>query len=270
MTEPIIDVLRAEWAALTELAGELSDEDWVVPTALPGWSVQDNVSHVIGIERMLLGDPAPDVPVDHLSHIANAFAAATETWVEARRATPPAEVLDELVAVIARRDAQLSAMTADDFARVGWSPVGEVPYAVFMQVRVFDTWMHEQDIRRALDRPGHLEGPEVDIALERIQGALGFVVGKKAGAADGSSVRFVVDGPVPHEYLVVVEGRAKLVDPTTAPDPVTATLTLPLASFVALCGGRWTSAEARAAGGVTIAGNETLGHAVLDNLAFTP
>ena len=37
--------------------------------------------------------------------------------------------------------------------RVG-SPVGQVPHAVFMEVRVFDSWVHEQDARRALDRPG--------------------------------------------------------------------------------------------------------------------
>ncbi len=270
MTEPIIEVLRGEWASFTDLVTGIGDDEWAQPTALPGWSVQDNVSHVIGIECMLLGDPAPDVDVSHLAHVANAFAAATETWVEARRGNTPATVLAELAEVIARRDAQLMAMTDDDLARVGWSPVGEVPYRVFMQVRVFDTWMHEQDIRRAVGRPGHLAGPAVDVALDRIQGALGFVVGKKAGAPDGASVRFEVQGPVPHTYCVVVDGRAQVVDPATAPRPATVTLTLPIESFVALGGGRWSHAEAVAAGGLTIAGDDALATAVLDNLAFTP
>ena len=65
------------------------------------------------------------------------------------------------------RVATLAAMSEEEMDTVGWSPVGEVPYRQFMRVRLFDCWMHEQDIRRAVGKPGHLEGPvdrQLDIA----------------------------------------------------------------------------------------------------------
>ena len=269
MAEPIIEQLTAEWASIAALASSLTDDEWDLPTALPGWSVKDNISHIIGIESMLLGDPAPDVDVSHIDRIADdPFGASIESWVEARRATPGPEVAAELDTVVARRTAQLEAMTDDEWAAIGWSPIGEVPYRRFMVVRVFDCWMHEQDIRRATGREGHLEGPCVDTALGHFTTALGFVVGKKAGAPQGSSVVFEVVGPQPRTYAVAVDGRATVVDPPPA-DPTT-TITLPVATFVALGGGRWDAAEAHAAGGLVISGDTELGERVVANLAFTP
>jgi uncharacterized protein (TIGR03083 family) len=269
VTEPIVDVLENEWAAIAALASTFSDEEWELPTALPGWTVRDNVSHVIGIERSLLGDPAPEVDLGHIDRIAgDPFASIIECWVEARRTTPGPEVAAELDEVVVRRLEQLRSMTDEDFDRVGWSPIGEVPYRRFMVVRVFDCWMHEQDMRRAVGREGHLEGPAVDVALEHFTTALGFVVGKKAGAPQGSSVVFDVDGPTRRRYGVAVEGRAQLVDP--APDDPTVTISLPLTSFVALGGGRWSAEEARAAGELEITGDIELGERVLANMGFTP
>ena len=270
MSEPVIDLLETEWAAIDEFASTLSDDDWATPTALPGWSVKDNVSHIIGVERMLAGDAAPDVDVSHLAHVHDPFAASMEAWIEARRPLPATEVLADFRDTTARRLEQLRAMSDDDFALSGWSPIGEVPYRQFMRVRVFDSWMHEQDMRRALNRPGNLEGPVVDAALENFERSLGFVVGKKAGAPDGSSVTFLVDGPTSRVYPVLVEGRARLLPPAEAPTDATVTITLPLETFAALGGGRWDRETAIAAGGITIGGDAALARAVLDHMAFTP
>ena len=99
-------------------------------------------------------------------------------------------------------------------ATPGWSPVGEVPRAEFMTVRVYDSWVHEQDVRLALDRPGGSGNVASAISLDRVQGAMPFVVGKKAGCADGTAVRFDVAGPG-HDaraFTIAVEGgRARAV-----------------------------------------------------------
>ena len=62
-------------------------------------------------------------------------------------------MLAEFDEVVPRRLAQLRAMTEEELATPGWSPIGEVPYREFMGVRLFDSWMHEQDMRRALGAP---------------------------------------------------------------------------------------------------------------------
>jgi len=269
VTEPIIDDLEAEWTSIAALVATFTDDEWELATALPGWSVRDNLSHVIGIERMLLGDPAPAVDISHIERVAaDPFAATIESWVEARRNLPGPTVAAEFDEVVARRRAQLAALSDDDWARVSWSPIGDVPYRAFMVVRVFDSWMHEQDMRRAVGRPGHLEGPAVEVALGHVTTALGFVVGKKAGAPQGSSVTFDLEGPQPRRYAVVVDGRARLADPP--PDDSIVTISMPLTSFVALGGGRWNAEEAREAGGLEITGDVELGDRVIANMGFTP
>jgi uncharacterized protein (TIGR03083 family) len=208
MPEPIVDELEEVWERLDKLCADFTEAEWKTPTALPGWTVQDCLSHVVGTERMIMGDAPPDVSIAHLEHVRNPFAEIVEVWVEARRALSGAEVLSEFRQQIPRRLDQLRSMSPDEMNEPTWSPLGEVPYRDFMKVRVFDCWMHEQDIRRALDRPGHLDGPVVDTALERIRAALGFVVGKKAAASQGSSVVFDLHGCPQPTIAVVVDGRA--------------------------------------------------------------
>lgn len=271
MSEPIVDLLAEEWAALSAFGAELDEDQWKMPTALPGWTVQDCLAHIVGTERSLLGDPAPQHDVSHLPHVRNDFGAIMEVWVEEYRPSTGAEVLAAFDEVIPRRLAQLRAMTDEEFSVPGWSPIGEVPYRQFMQVRLFDSWMHEQDMRRALGLAGHETGAVVDTALQRFPAALGMIVGKRAGAGDGQSVVFRVQGDPERVYpVVVIEGRAKVADPADTPADPTATITLPFATFVALGGGRWDRTEAEAAGGLVIDGDASLAARVLDNLAFTP
>ena len=54
--EPIVEVLAEEWAAILALGGGLTPDEWSRPTECPGWTVLDLVSHLIGIERTLLGE----------------------------------------------------------------------------------------------------------------------------------------------------------------------------------------------------------------------
>ncbi len=139
-----------------------------------------------------------------------------------------------------------------------------MPYREFMMVRVFDSWMHEQDMRRALGRPGHLTGPVVDASLERFRAALGFIVGKKAAAPQGAAGVIATTG----DNEQVVDGRATLVaDPPPSP---TVRIVLPFETFIALGGGRWNLEDALGAGGAELSGDEELGRRVLANMAFTP
>ena len=173
---------------------ELDESEWNTPTELPGWTVKDCISHITGTERSMMGDPAPVVAITHLEHIKNPFGEIVEVWVEERRAWSPAEVRAEFDEQIARRIAEFRATSGDVLDEVGDWPLGKMSYRDFLKVRVFDSWMHEQDIRRPRST-GHLDGPVVAMSLERFDGALGFVVGKRAGAptAARSSSNSTVD-----------------------------------------------------------------------------
>ena len=143
-----------------------------------------------------------------------------------------------------------------------------MPYAVFMEVRVFDSWVHEQDARRALDRPGGSGNRASALSLDRVQGAMPFVVGKQAGCADGTVVRFDVSGPGDdaRAFTIAVEGgRAREVGDDVAP---TVTLALSSLDFVRLGCGRATAAQVEAAGGVALSGDAAVGRRVLGAMNF--
>jgi uncharacterized protein (TIGR03083 family) len=266
MTEPAIDLLDRCWTSIRELCADLTPQQWDIPTECPGWTVRDNVSHLIAIENKLLGLPDEPPIADYPPHVKNAVGRFNENSIEPRRARPGASVLAEFVDVTGKRLAQLQQMSTDDFDRVGWSPIGDIPYRQFMTVRLFDCWSHEQDIRRALDRPGHLTGPVVDAVLAWHARSLGYVVGKKAGAPEGALVVFEVTGPTAVTYAVEVrDGRAGLVDPPAEP---TATLTLDTEAFIALLGGRWTAEEAESRGRVHYAGDRALATTVTRSMAY--
>ena len=266
--EPVVRQLADEWAAIAALGAELSEDDWNAPSDLPGWTAKDCLSHMVGSELMLLGEPAPEVNVDHLEHVASPFSAMIEVWVEARRGVPGAEVLDEFADATRRRLEVLAAMDDEAFSTVGWSPVGEVPYRTFMEVRVFDCWMHEQDIRRAVGRPGGLDSPGAAVSVGRIGASLGFVVGKRAQAPEGTTVVVEVDGTPSRTFALRVEGRATPLDDPPA-DP-TVTIRTDTEVFCALGGGRWDAARALDTGRVSIVGDEDLAGRILAGMATTP
>lgn len=260
--------LAETWGSLAEVCHDLASAEWLLPTECPGWSVQDQLSHLIGIERALMGEPPPEWDGPLGDHVKNDFAAMNETWVAVRRAVPGNDVLAEFRKVTSQRLAALAGLSADEWAEVGFSPIGQVPYADFMDVRVFDSWVHEQDVRLALDRPGGGDGLASHIALDRVRGAMPFVVGKKAGTPDGAVVRFDLTGPGDDalRFDIGVEGgRARLVPAAGTP---TVTLSMSSVNFTRLGCGRATGDAVEAAGGVALAGNAGLGRTVLGAMNF--
>jgi uncharacterized protein (TIGR03083 family) len=255
-----VENLAVTWASIDELCSPLTEADWKRPTALPRWSVQDNLSHLVDYEARAAGRPAPDHAPTDLSHTRNPVGASNEIGVDYRRARTGAEVLAEFREVTADRLAQLRALTEADLAQPVDTPAGPGTVADMLKLRVMDSWAHEQDIRTALGRPGHLAGPAVDQALDYFTGFLPYVVGKRAGAPEGARVVVALDGRDPIG-IEVVDGRARRVDPPPArPDVTVAT---DVATFVALVNGR----TAPAAAGVELRGDQALGRAVVEGLS---
>jgi uncharacterized protein (TIGR03083 family) len=259
--------LAETWASLAEACHELSDTEWALPTECPGWDVKDQLSHLIGIERALLGEAPPSWDGPLGDHVKNDAARQNEPWVAVRRSWSGPVVYAEFVEVTETRLGELERRGDEEWSAVGWSPVGEVPYAVFMEVRVFDSWVHEQDVRRALDRPGGSANLASAISLERVQGAMPFVVGKKAACPDGTAVRFDVSGPGDdaRAFTIAVEGgRAK---PACGVAP-TLTLSMSSLDFVRLGCGRATAAQLESAGGIGVTGDAATGQKVLGAMNF--
>jgi uncharacterized protein (TIGR03083 family) len=263
--------LAETWHSLADVCRDLDVAQWRAPTDCPGWTVQDQLSHLIGIERSLLGEAAPawDEPLG--AYVRNEFAEQNEPWIAARRSHTGASVLAEFVAVTELRLAMLEELTDDGWAHVGPTIVGEVAYADFMRTRVFDSWIHEQDVRFALGRPGGSGGLASELGIGQVQAAMGFVVGKRAAAPEGSVVRFSITGPAldAREFTLAVEGgRARPVAEGPMAEGVGPTVTLALSSldFVRLGCGRVQAGEAAAR--VEVGGDAALGKSILEAMNF--
>ena len=162
--------LEETWSGLVSVCSDLSPEQWEAPTELPGWSVKDVVSHVVGVELLLEGEPFPDheLPAD-LPHVRNDAGRWTEVPVAIRRPVPGAAVLDELREVTARRLKTLRALDPDGLDVEVLGVLGRpMRLQHLLGIRVFDSWVHEQDVRRALGRPGGLDSSAAAISRRRL------------------------------------------------------------------------------------------------------
>ena len=81
------EALRETWEGLAEVCFELSATEWALPTECPGWDVKDQLSHLIGIERAIMGEAAPEWDGPLGDHVKNDFAAMNERL---GRRPPPA------------------------------------------------------------------------------------------------------------------------------------------------------------------------------------
>lgn len=259
---PSIDHLEHTWRSLVELCSSLTEEEWKQPTGCPGWSIQDNVAHLIDYEERALGRPGPSHTPAAMDHVKNPLGESNEVGVDFRRRRTGAEVLAELQEVTVARLAQLQELTTDDLAREIETPAGPGTLADMLTLRVMDTWSHEQDIRRAVGRPGHVDGPAVEEAVAYFARFLPLVVAKRAGAPDGTTV--VVDvGDVHTSAVEVAEGRGRVAD--AVPASPTVRLSMPVTTFAALAGGRNDVPD-----DVTIEGDRALGERVADAMGFMP
>ena len=151
------------------------------------------------------------------------------------------------------------------FEEIGWSPIGQVPYRVFMEVRVFDCWVHEQDIRRALGRPAGRGGPATRHARPG-RAVAALRVGRKVAPGDGTTVVFsVTDRPDRTLAVAVDGGRARALDACASP---TVRLALSAETYWRLGCGRLSPKAALAEGLVAVWGDEALGRRVSSEMNF--
>ncbi len=247
---------RNAMESVLTLGSTLSGPQWAAPTECPEWTVKDVYAHLLGIEQWV-ADGAPPVDLPMRQWVAKA--------VDAYRTTPPGDLLADLRRVYELRRTQLDrgGIHADQPVNLPTGQEGTV--GRLLQLRAFDVWVHEQDIRRATGRPGNLDSPGAAIAAELFVSALPRIVAKSAQAPPGSSVRLTTTGQVPIDLAVTVgpDGRGTVV----APDrPVTCHLTISWEAYARLSCGRGGIADHD----VTVTGDRQLAAQVLAHLSITP
>ena len=263
--QQVVDLMERVWHSIDSLCSPLTEAQWKTPTDCPGWSVQDQVSHLVGAESNILGNPMPDHTPQETAHVKNDVGESNEVVVDYRRSWPGQKVLDEFRELTGRRLGLLRQMTDDEFAAETQTPIGPGTVTDFVRIRIFDAWVHEQDMRRALDLPGELDGPVAAHSVGRVARALPFVVARKAQAPDGVTVVFEITGEAGCSVPMGVEGgRGSELD--SGPPSPTVRITTDVETFCCLGCGRWDPEQALRSGRVVVAGDTALGETIVKQM----
>ena len=244
-----------------DLLADLSPEELSKQTDCPEWSVLDVLAHLAAIES----DLAQAEPVAAGGSTGEMTSALTERGVRDRAGRSREELLHELRTAVSARAAQLSDLPADPQHLASTGSMGlSWTWERLLRNRVVDVWVHEQDIRRAVGRPGGMQAPGAHVSTHTFAAALPYVVGKKVGAVPGTTVALEVTGPAAATVAVRVDesGRARLTDLAA----VDVRLVLDTETFTLLAAGRRRADDVD----VRVEGDADLGRRVLDQLAVTP
>ncbi len=263
----LVEVWHRSALDVIALLRSLEPDQWQIATDLPGWDVRAIACHLAHLESELAGNPQQQVEVPPAPHVRSAMAEFTEGGVLARASCSTEEVVDELQSCVEKRYAELTADPPTDGSAPGPGFAGLIGWSwnTLLTNRPLDMWMHEQDIRRAVGRPGGLDSAGAVHSAGVYAKSLPYVLGKKVGAPVGTTVVLEVTGAQPQLLVARVgeDGRGTALD--QLPEGPDARLTMDFETWILLVGGRRAPADLD----VRLEGDRALADAVLDNLGVT-
>lgn len=273
----MLDAFEHSVQAVVDLGHGCHEGDFDKPTECPGWTVKDQIAHVVGTEKALSGMPPPEVEVPDYPHVRGRLGHFLERAVEARRGVPGPQVVAELASYLPDRMAELRGSGATLETVIGGFFGPEATFGLQLRRRIIDVWCHEQDIRTALERPGNLDAAGARLFTAAILDELPRLVARVAQVPPGQTVVVDVTGPVlarggarvttgadgrPFgEVLFSGQGRAEGEEPSDV-----TTIHLTTEALTRRAAGRRATDEVR----YTVTGDEQVARAVLDALVVTP
>ncbi|MFA5890117.1 MAG: maleylpyruvate isomerase family mycothiol-dependent enzyme [Actinomycetota bacterium] len=266
-----VDLLEQAFSSVEEVCAHLEPGDWDLQSDCPGWTVKDNLSHLTSYEAIMTGtEPASPVDLSNVSRITSEFQELNEREVVARRSIAGPDVLAEFRDATAKRLADLRALDEAAWDGEVEAPPGRLNQRLYLAMRILDVFYHEQDIRRATGRPGHLDGAVANFVFERLATkSLPVVVSRRGQAPDGSVVVFEVPAPGRTIAIQTSDSRGTLLSSGVPADSVLR-FRMSVEGFFCVLGGRWTPVQARAHGGLEIHGDEVLARRILEHIVVVP
>ncbi|HYJ70196.1 MAG TPA: maleylpyruvate isomerase family mycothiol-dependent enzyme [Nocardioidaceae bacterium] len=243
------------------VGADLTDTNWEQATDCPGWRARDVLAHLVDIEELLTvddePDPTRDVPLSEW----------TEVGVDQRREVAPAQLLTALDAAVRRRYAYLTDNPPTD-------PKGAPPrvpadrqwdWDTLLRNRAIDMWVHSQDIRRAVGRPGGFDNAGAQVTITTFGLGMPYVLGKKVRPPAGTTVVWDIDGTHPAHHAVEMSESGRAVPLPEPPAEPSARLGMETETFVVLAAGRRDPKDLD----VSVSGDADLAARVLRGMVLT-
>jgi uncharacterized protein (TIGR03083 family) len=191
-------------ARLAEALRGLSTGEWHTPSRCGGWTVQDVVGHLAGVNRFwslsiqagLRGEPTRLLASFDPVRVPAAM-------VQAARGASASATLDSFQATNAQLGTLVGSLTDADWDKLAEAPPGHLAIRAVALHALWDSWVHERDIVVPLLRQQAVESDEVLLSLA-YAAALG--PGLRAAAGSTSAGSLGVIGRHPEIELTVKAG----------------------------------------------------------------
>lgn len=268
----LVEAWNGALHTVAELGRRLSPEQWETPTECPGWSSGDVVRHLAWVESFMAGRQQPEHDLDwsRFPHVTSDFGRLTEIGVDVRRAQPQQDTCDELADLADVRLGQVMALDPLSLETEVMGVFGTpVPLDRMVRMRTFDTWSHEQDIRRSVMLPANLKTPGAQVAAVQMARTLAFVLARNVQAPPGTTIRLTVTGPIAFERYAAVTPEGKGAD-IEAPAATTIGITTDWETYARLAAGRLDTADPAVLARVELTGDPDLAARIPEALAITP
>lgn len=203
----LIEAYASTGQAILDIGMMCRPEEFDKPTQCPGWTVKDQISHVVAMENRTAGGVEEEVEVPDYEWVTTDVKRFMENGVEARRKKSGHDVVEEWKRLFPRRMRQLRdpSITAETVVP---GPFGPRTVAELLTGRIADLWVHEQDLRQAVNWPGNLDSGGAAIFSTWVLDAFPKNAARGADLPIGTSVIMDVTGPVlAREGVRIVPGE---------------------------------------------------------------
>jgi uncharacterized protein (TIGR03083 family) len=208
-------------ARLAESLRGLSTEEWNAPSRCGGWTVQDVVEHLAGVNRFwslsiqagLRGEPTRLLASFDPVRVPAAM-------VQAARGASASATLDSFQATNAQLGTLVGSLTDAGWDKRAEAPPGHLAIRAVALHALWDSWVHERDILVPLSRQQAVEFDEVLLSLA-YAAALGPGLRAAAGSTSAGSLGVIGRHP---EIELTVEAGSEVTVHLGVPEDADATI----------------------------------------------
>ena len=210
--DDVLQPLTRQRRRLLATLAELDDAQWAAPSRCEGWSVQDVVSHLVGVDGFWQASVVAGLAGTPTAYLAGFDPAATPPMmVDGMRSLSPAEVLDQLTAASTGYLDAVADLDDASWSLLAESPAGHVTVRILCAHALWDCWIHERDIVLPLGL-APVEEPDEVLTCLRYAAALSPTFALSQGTAVPGT--FTVEVTDPDDgFVLTVDDAVTLTDP---------------------------------------------------------
>ncbi|MGZ6367304.1 MAG: maleylpyruvate isomerase family mycothiol-dependent enzyme [Ktedonobacteraceae bacterium] len=269
----ITDLFPLERKRLLELFSEFEAKDWEKPTICPGWTVKDIGLHLLGDDigylsrtRDAFSNPFfQNKDLHEWKSLVQHINEANELWVKATARISPKLLIDLLE--LTGEQFYDYIQTLDQMAVggvVSWAGPDPAPMWLDTAREYTERWIHQQQIRDAVNKPGLKERRFFHPILDTFVRALPHTY-KDIPVADTTVLKFTVTGEAGDTWYLVGEVNTWSLFKNAALQPV-AVVTMDQETCWRLFTRGMSKNQARAK--TTIEGDQPLGEKLLETVSI--